>query len=148
MNPAAAKIRSALASLALHGAEPPTLAAEYHGFLYASVGAADDEVPLSVLSALARQNLDPWEEAGRLAGLPRKAAIIRLAEFISASDDGSRARLDASTTAARLLELLPPSRGYTSPTIGLFATPLRNVRPIAIYLICVALIIVSALLAN
>jgi hypothetical protein len=42
--------------------------AEFDNFLYASIGADRNGMPLSVLSALARLDLDPWEEAsGRMA---------------------------------------------------------------------------------
>ena len=42
---------------------------EFDDFLYAPVGADSNEMPLSVLSALARLNVDPWEEAAELTPL-------------------------------------------------------------------------------
>lgn len=50
---------------------------EFNDFLYAPIGGAGNEMPLSVLSALARLNLDPWKEAAELSDLPkhRHAAI-------------------------------------------------------------------------
>ena len=47
---------------------------QYDAFLFASV-CETDEMTLSVLSVLARQDVDPWQEAARLAQLPRDQAI-------------------------------------------------------------------------
>jgi hypothetical protein len=58
---------------------------------------------LSVLSALARLDVDPWQEAASLARLPGPTAAQRLASLIAALPDWSSARLDSS----RLIALLP-----------------------------------------
>jgi hypothetical protein len=77
-------------------------------FLYASV-LEREELPVSVLSALARQGLDPWHEAIRLAGLPRGQAAHSLSETILRC--GAAASPGAATeTAWRLVELLPAQR--------------------------------------
>jgi hypothetical protein len=74
-------------------------------FLYASVFERHG-LPITVLSALARQNLDPWEEAGRLAALPRDEAIYSLTATIwRTSSEVSHSA--ASERARRLVELLP-----------------------------------------
>lgn len=59
---------------------------------------------LSVLSALARLELDPWQEANSLAGLPEATAAARLASLITLLPDGHR---DPGMIAARLVALLP-----------------------------------------
>ena len=41
----------------------PRLGCEFDRFLYASVGDDNNGMPLTVLSALARMDVDPWEEA-------------------------------------------------------------------------------------
>ena len=46
---------------------------EFDDFLYAAIGSDKDEMPLSVLSALARLNIDPWEEAAELSELPKSS---------------------------------------------------------------------------
>jgi hypothetical protein len=80
---------------------------EFDDFLYAPLGADKDEMPLSVLSALARLNVDPWEEAAELSELPKTPAVQRLASLI-AQLPGERWTQAASTTiAVRLIELLP-----------------------------------------
>lgn len=63
---------------------------------------------LSVLSALARLDIDPWQEAARLAGLPGRTATQRLASLIEALPEDPSAHPDPTTIAARLIALLPP----------------------------------------
>jgi len=62
---------------------------------------------LSVLSAFARLDLDPWQEAAELARLPGKAATQRLTSLIAELPDVPSAPSDAGTIAARLVALLP-----------------------------------------
>ena len=78
----------------------------YDAFLYASVCEAD-EPTLCVLSVLARQDVDPWQEAARLAQLPRDQAVDSLAAKLSKSDSPRWSVSEASILAARLVELLP-----------------------------------------
>ena len=87
----------------------------FETFLYAAVRENPDGAPLTVLSILARLNIDPWEEAARLAHLPREAAVRALAGLISALPKGSTTPTDSGTIAARLITLLPrPSQGRTA----------------------------------
>lgn len=51
--------------------------AEFNDFLYASIGEERNDIPLTVLSAFARLNLDPWAEAAKLSELPTSAATRR-----------------------------------------------------------------------
>jgi hypothetical protein len=89
------------------------LGSRFDAFLYAPVREdADDGLPLTVLSFLARLNIDPWEEAARLAQLPGEAAARLLAPLIAALPDAVRGRADAGAIAARLIALLP--RGVPS----------------------------------
>jgi hypothetical protein len=80
---------------------------EFDDFLYAQIGAHGAEMPLSVLSALARSNLDPWQEAAELSDLPKDTATQRLASLISQLPDGRWTLADSSAIADRLIELLP-----------------------------------------
>jgi len=52
---------------------------EFDDFLFASIGEDRNGMLLSVLSAMARLDVDPWQEAAKLAGLPGQAATQRLA---------------------------------------------------------------------
>jgi hypothetical protein len=85
------------------------LESKYNAFLFASLG-EDDELPLRVLSVLARQDLDPWQEAGRLAQLSNEQAINSLASRIWTSNSERWSPSEASILAVRLIRLLP-SRG-------------------------------------
>jgi len=62
---------------------------------------------LSVVSALARLDVDPWQEADELAQLPGEAATKRLASLIATLPDGPSAHLDPGAVASRLIALLP-----------------------------------------
>jgi hypothetical protein len=86
---------------------------QYDAFLFASV-CATNEMTLSVLSVLARQDVDPWQEAARLAQLPRDQAISSLASQIRKSKSQRWSPSEASILAVRLIELLP-SHSPSSP---------------------------------
>ena len=64
-------------------------------------------MPLSVLSALARLDVDPWAEASRLARMPSEAATLFLTALIAALPGGSSAHGDPGVHAKRLSALLP-----------------------------------------
>jgi hypothetical protein len=83
------------------------LASEFDDFLFAPIGEGRNDVPLSVLSALARLDIDPWQEAAELARVSRETATQRLASLIAALPDGPSAHLDPGRIAARLIALLP-----------------------------------------
>lgn len=80
---------------------------EFEDFLFAPIGEDRNGMLLSVLSALARLNVDPWREAAKLAGLPVKTATQDLAALIAKIPEGPSARPDPATIAARLVKLLP-----------------------------------------
>lgn len=89
------------------------LRSDFDAFLFASIGddPNNDGMQLSVLSALARQDIDPWEEAARLACLPSETAVQKLSSLIAVPSDGRSRRLDPGTIAARLIALLPRRAG-------------------------------------
>lgn len=78
-----------------------------NGFLFADVGVEANGMTLSVLSALARRGMDPWQEAERLAKLPRTDAVDGLAQIIAATPASRWSLLDARAIASRLVALLP-----------------------------------------
>jgi hypothetical protein len=80
---------------------------EFDRFLYAPIGEERNGMLLSVLSALARSNVDPWEEAARLARLPHKAATSFLASLLAGLPDVPSARSDSGALAEHLINLLP-----------------------------------------
>ncbi len=62
---------------------------------------------LSVVSALARLNIDPWGEAAQLANLSKEKAIEALAPIIARLPVGQWAAVDIPAIARRLVDALP-----------------------------------------
>ena len=89
---------------------------QYDAFLFAPL-CETDEVTLSVLSVLARQDIDPWQEAARLTQLSREQAINSLASKIWKSDSERWSPSEASLLAVRLIELLPSHNRPPSKSI-------------------------------
>jgi hypothetical protein len=83
------------------------LGSEFDDFLLAPIGEDRNGMLLSVLSALARLDVDPWQEATTLAKLPAETATQRLASLIAVLPDGPSPYLETETIAARLIALLP-----------------------------------------
>ena len=84
-----------------------TLNPEFGPFLFAAIGSDPNGKVLTVLSAFARTSMDPWQEAANLARMPRQAATLRLAEFISSLPNKPNAQIPAKTVAGDLVALLP-----------------------------------------
>lgn len=80
---------------------------EFNDFLYAAIGSERNGMTLSLLSALARLNVDPWEEAAGLSQLPKHTAAQKLASLIARLPPGAWAQGDCHAIAERLIELLP-----------------------------------------
>jgi hypothetical protein len=80
---------------------------EFDAFLYASIEERGDRPLLSVLSALARLDLDPWQEAAKLARMSRDKAVWRMAALIETLPGEPSAHMSAKTIATRLVALLP-----------------------------------------
>lgn len=80
---------------------------EYNPFLFAAVGEEKVGLPLTVLTALSRLGVDPWQEAARLSDLPREAAARAFAVTIARLPEGDWKASDAETIAARLVDWLP-----------------------------------------
>jgi hypothetical protein len=123
-----------------------SLGSEFDDFLLAPIGDDNNGMLLSVLSALARLDVDPWEEAAALARLSGEAATRKLASLLAALPAGPSARPDSATIAARLIPLLPRQidREVTSrPTVPSIATTTHS--PILTYLIVNAIFLLFML---
>ncbi len=86
------------------------LKCEFDAFLYAPIGLERIGGELTVVSALARLGVDPWEEAEMLSHLSEESAANRLSSLIARYPDlmfeaGERSRL-----AKSLIALLPHQR--------------------------------------
>jgi hypothetical protein len=104
-----------------------TLGNEFDAFLFAPVGESRNGMVVSVVSALACLDVDPWAEAASLARLPRDAATRRLTALIASLPERPFPNLDLGTIAAGLIARLPsaavpplkqavPARFVATPT--------------------------------
>jgi hypothetical protein len=98
---------------------PGFLGPEFDDFLFATIGADQNGGYLSVVSALARMDLDPWAEAAKLTKLPVEIATQKLAAIIAALQEIPAARQEPRKIAARLVALLPSGLSVKArPTIS------------------------------
>ena len=95
----------------------PPIGPEFDPFLCAFIGAHPNGTLLSVLSAYARTDIDPWKEAARLSRMPRETATARLTEFILALPNEPCSNKPAQTVAGELIALLPAPSRVASPTM-------------------------------
>ena len=93
-----------------HAALSPLIGPEFDEFLGASLGEDRNGTRLSVLSAFARLNVDPWQEATSLARMPRDAAAARLTELIEALPRAPANAIPSRIMAAHLVALLPKGK--------------------------------------
>jgi len=91
---------------------------QYNDFLFAAVGEEKVGMPLTVLTALTRLGVDPWQEAARLSDLPREAAVQAFAATIAKLPEGDWRASEAQTIAARLLTWLPGQSAAAIPPVA------------------------------
>jgi hypothetical protein len=87
------------------------LHSDLNDFLFAAVGEEQNGMPLNVVSGLTRLGLDPWEEAARLAALPKARAAEKLAPIIARLPFDRPQPSDNLAISRQLVELLPASPG-------------------------------------
>lgn len=109
-------------------------------FLFAAVGTETNGMTLSVVSVLARMGHDPWLEAGRLASLPKSAAIESLARSIAGMPASLWSQQAAMAIATGLVVLLPAQAVPPAPGSPLLAhsARTRGLFRIIIILVCIA----------
>jgi hypothetical protein len=91
---------------------PPTgQSGQFNDFLRCALWLESDAAPLSVLSALARLDLDPWEAAAQLAELPESAACAKLSSMLADLPGAPAMRQDREAFCARSVRLLPRVKG-------------------------------------
>ena len=115
-------------------------------FLSATVGDEIDGVPLSVVSALIRLGLDPWQEAGRLSSLSNREAIEQLARLIAELPGLFRPLGEAREIAGRLIQLLPRHDAARRSAPHLRPVPARTSQLWVACLVLAAAVLVSAFL--
>jgi hypothetical protein len=84
-----------------------SLGSEFDKFLFAVIGEDRNGMALSVISVLARKDLDPWQEAATLAAGSKEMAAQRLASLLAALPERTLQQAHPEVTAARLIALLP-----------------------------------------
>ena len=100
---------------------------------------------LSVISALARMNVDPWEEAARLATLSARDAQETLISTLNRFPGNGQQSAETEILAARLVALLPKSDKPATAKASTSAAerPQRNI----FWLVWLCLAIVLSLLS-
>jgi hypothetical protein len=91
------------------------LHSDLNDFLFAAVGEQQNGMPLNVVSGLTRLGLDPWEEAARLAALPKAVAAETLAPVITRLLSDRLQPSDNLAISRQLVELLPEHQRGASP---------------------------------
>lgn len=93
------------------------LGSEFNPFLFAYIGTDRFGGQLSVVSALARLDLDAWAEAAALARLPRDVATAKLSALLRRFTEIPQISQDSKDIAVRLIALLPSSAPPRLPSI-------------------------------
>jgi hypothetical protein len=124
---------------------PPS---EFNDFLFAPIGEDGNGMSISVLSGLARSDVDPWQEAAKLARLPGETATQRLAALIGALPDRAALCADPGTIATRLVRLLPhpPRFNNASQETSHGAWAVMNSRPWWVYVLFMSFMLGSQFL--
>ena len=99
----------------------------FNPFLYAAIGDDKNGMELTVLSALARQNVDPWEAAAALNRLPAESALKKLVSMLDALP-GQALPADRTAIAGRLMSLLPSRSAITGRSEGATHPPEKRSR--------------------
>jgi hypothetical protein len=108
-------------------------------FLFADIGVEANGMTLSVVSLLARQGIDPWQEAGRLAGMTKADAVASLAQIIVGMPQSLWNRAEAVLIAGRLVDLLPSRLVRAEAGAASFTASWRFPAPRTIALICLSI---------
>jgi hypothetical protein len=126
---------------------------EFDRFLFSPLGEDRNGLPLSVVSLLARMNLDPWQEAGALADLPAEAAARRLTFSLDTLQDPILRQTISETMVLRLLALLPgrSPAAVQTPAVSVAAVaahgPAIRIPTIVFIVSAIVLIVGSQILA-
>jgi hypothetical protein len=98
-----------------HAALAPGIGRDFDRFLFASIGEDRHGQLLSVISVLARSDLDPWLEAVSLSRMSQGMATARLGGLIAALPDGPPSSRPVDAVAGELVALLPQTAKWAPP---------------------------------
>jgi hypothetical protein len=116
-------------------------------FLFAVVREERDGIPLSTISALAQLGLDPWEEAGRLAGLAKRDAVEQLTGLLLRLPGPSRPLAEeVRQIAVALIDVLPRGNGIAEPAGTRGTGPATTLRDRIFWIICCVLVVTAVLI--
>jgi hypothetical protein len=125
---------------------PTRLSDDFNAFLRSALWLDRDDSPLSVLSALARLDVDPWEEAAQLAALPKPSASEKLASMLANLPGGPAVRRDLDLISERAVALLSSPAGSEQKGGAPLAIPTALSRPL-IFLVLGSLVMALTLIA-
>jgi hypothetical protein len=87
---------------------------EFDAFLYSVIQQEESGASLTMLSLLARHDVDPWDEAANYARSPGEASATRLHKLLENSVDNASEERDLRAEAVALLERLPRPTSFDS----------------------------------
>lgn len=111
----------------------------FNPFLFALIGEERNGMSLSVMSALARLEMDPWQEAARLSELPKEQAAASLVRLIRRLPACRWDEADTRKIAGRLIEFLPWGDAAARPDGAQIGRHKKANRPAVLWLIVLAL---------
>ena len=119
---------------------------DFDAFLLAPIGKDAGGMPVSLLTALARLDIDAWEEAADLARQSSESATERLASLLTTLPNGPEPG-EAVRVATRLVALLhetpaPRVRSAEAPPLRAVAAQSRRVGPAIYFLIALLIMLV------
>lgn len=86
-----------------------SLRADLNDFLFTSIAHDENGMHLTMLSALARSGVDPWEEAASLAALSRENATQKVVQMLAGLHNGPAPGDQTASLAAKLVAQLHSS---------------------------------------
>ena len=102
------------------------LRTDLNDFLFSRIANDANGMHLTVLSALARSGVDPWDEAARLAALTREGATQKLVQMLAEIPNGPSPGDQTASLAAKLVaQLHSPSTPRLKP-VASTGTPPRG----------------------
>ena len=139
------------------------LRTDLNDFLFSPIANDPNGMHLTVLSALARSGVDPWDEAARLAALTTEGATQNIVQMLAQVPNGPSPGDETASMAAKLVAqlhapstprlkpVLPtgaPSRGDELSRLSFATLPRRAKSAIYVVVVLVIMIIVYRTLAG
>jgi hypothetical protein len=119
------------------------LHSDLNDFLFASVGDQQNGMPLNLVSAFTRLDVDPWKEAARLAALPKVLAAEALEPMIARLPIFRRQQSDNLVISQRLVQLLPAGQQAAMPRREQTGVTEQKYFEAAMVLTCLGLVAVA-----